>query len=322
MPDLFICEQLGETRHAVAAAGKLIEMHLTRTGDGLLPGSRAPAHLSHKLGSRGIATLPSGEQVMLEPWPTGLSEGATVALEITRQAWNEPGRPRLAKARPARDPSPHRVTPLPRLLAAGHSLRPGWPEDVEAAWADGFEAAGLGQLPLPAGRISFTPTPAFTAVDVDGTGATLAQDAARALARAIRLWGLGGAIVVDFPECGSKAGRGAVAAVFDQAMGDAPFERTAVNGFGLMQIICPRPGPSILERATLEEAGTAAIALLASAQRQSLPGALRLIAAPAIIAWLEARPDLLEGLQRATGRRVDASADPVAGSGHVEIIPR
>jgi hypothetical protein len=267
---------------------------------------------------RGLA---GGEQAVVEPWPTGFSEGAAVTLEIVRQAWREPGRPRLAKARVSQGHDPAPAAALPdRLVAAGHRLQPGWPDWLEAQWADGFEAAALGRLLLPGGQLGFVPTPAFTAVDVDGSGAALARDAAVALARAIRLWGLGGAIVVDFPDCGGKAGRSAVADAFDAAMGDAPFERTAINGFGLMQVICPRPGPSILERARLEADAGAAIALLDLASREPRPGAIRLVAAPAIIGWIAARPELLEAVRRSSGRALSLSADPMARGGHVETI--
>ena len=331
MADFYLCERLGETRVAVVEAGALVEMHLARIGDGLPAGSRVSARLSRKLGGRGVAILPSGEEAIIEPWPAGISEGAAIDVQIQRAAWREPGRPRLAKARlasarlararPAWDAVPI-LSVQERLTAAGHALCPGWPDSLAAQWDDGWEAALLGRVLLPTGTLGFTPTPALVAVDVDGTGATLALDAARAAARTIRLWGLGGAIVIDFPALADKAARLALAAAFDAAMGDAPFERTAVNGFGLMQIVCPRPGPSILERARLEPHANAGQELLAAALAETRPGAITLVARPSVAAWLASHPALLADLARKTGRAVDVRADPAlgsnAGSGHVE----
>jgi hypothetical protein len=45
---------------------------------------------------------------------------------------------------------------------------------------------------------------------------------------------------------------------------------------------------------------------------------MRLVAEPAAIRWLEARPHLLETLARSTGRPAELRADPTAGTGHVE----
>ena len=317
MADFHLSERLGESRAAVVESGTLVEMHIHRVGDGAPAGSRVSASLSRKLGSRGLATLPDGEQAIVEPWPAGVSEGATIVVQILRAAWREPGRPRLAKARVARDTAPT-LSLKEQLAAAGHQFRPGWTENLAVQWEDGWEAALLGRIALTTGTLGFTPTPALVAVDVDGTGASLALDAARAAARTIRLWGLGGAIVVDFPASADKAARLALAAAFDAAMGSAPFERTAVNGFGLLQVVCPRPGPSILERARLEPDANAALALLEMAAREPRPGALRLVANPGVISWLQSHPSLLADLARKTGRAVDAGADPVAGSGHVE----
>lgn len=292
-------------------------MHLTRDGDGLVAGARVAARLVRKLGPRGIADC-GGEELLVEPWPAGAAEGATAIVEVVRAAWREPGRDRLAKARP----SALDVWPAPSLAASlaarGHAPRPGWPPEIADQWDAGFEAAVLGRVAIDGGSLSFAPTPAFTAVDVDGSGSALTSPALTALARTIRLWGLGGSIVIDLPPAGDKALRTVAAEAFDTAMGKLPFERTAINGFGLMQIVRPRPGPSILERAQLERAGTAAIELIDSATRTDRSGPMRLVARPDVIRWAGARPHLIEALARRTGRAVDLAADPMAGEGHVE----
>lgn len=302
---------LGETREALAAGGRLVEMRLSRDGDGVPAGWRGDARLTTKLGARGIAVLSGGEEGLIEPWPAGLSEGATLAVEVTRAAWREAGRDRLAKLRVAKGGA--------ATAAAGVAAPDRWPDDVAAGWDEGFEAAMLGQLAAGPAMLGFTPTPAFVAVDVDGAGPGLAVSALQGLVRAIRLWGLGGAIVIDLPGPLSKAERAAAAEAFDVAMGDLPYERTAINGFGMMQVVTPRPGPSILERARLEADATAAVALLAMAGRAARPGALRLVARPGVARWILARPHLAAALARRAGLSVDVVADPVAGEGHVDV---
>jgi ribonuclease G len=313
MADFHLLDLAGETRAAVIENFRLVEMHLSRDGDGLIAGARLPARLKTKLGGRCIAEA-NGEELLVEPWPAGATQGATVTVEVTRAAWREPGRDRLAKARPTTmDPWPA-PTLSSSLHARGHVLKAGWPPDIEGQWADAFGAAELGRISFDSGSLAFAPTPAFTAVDIDGHGLSLTTPALKALARTIRLWGLGGGIVVDCPAA-DRAQRLAAAEAFDQAMGKLAFERTAINGFGLLQIVRPRPGPSILERARLDRPGSAAIALLASAARDSGSGPMRLVAGAPVIRWLQARPHLVAGLARSSGRAVDLGTDPMAGGG-------
>lgn len=322
MAEIFIEQRIGETRAAVCEAGGLIEMHVARDGDGAAVESRWGARLKTRLGGRGIALLHSGEELLVEPWPAGFTEGALVELRITRQAWREPGRNRLAKARPLGPASRmDLLQPAPdmlaRLKARGFDTADGWPQNIAAAWDEAWEAAELGLLPIAHGSLSFTPTPAGVAVDVDGTGPTLVVDAATAVARAVRLWGLGGSILIDLPTR-SKADRQAAAAAVDAGLAGLPFERTTVNGFGLLQLVVPRHGPSILERARLERDATAALGLLMTAAAEPRPGALAIIARPEVAYWLQKRPHLLAEAARRAGRRLDVVADPMAKEGHVE----
>ena len=320
MADFHLSERLGETRAALVENFRLVEMHIVRDGDGLASGARLPARLKSKLGGRGIAEA-AGEELLVEPWPAGATEGATVTLEVTRAAWRERGRDRLAKARPtqlAPWPSPSLAS---SLHARGAVLKPGWPAEIADQWDDAFEQASLGRFAFETGALQLTPTPAFVAVDVDGPGLSLALPGLKALARAIRLWGLGGGIVVDLPASPDKAARTAAADAFDAAMQGLVFERTAINGFGLMQIVRPRPGPSILERAQLDRAGTDAIALLEQALADRGTRPLRLSARAPVIRWLEARPHLVQALGERAQRPVDLAIDPLLETPHVETRP-
>jgi len=321
LADLHIAELPGEIRAAIVDRFRLAEMHIVRDGDGLAAGARVEARLVRRMGGRGIVDL-GGEDAIIEPWPQGLSEGAATVVELVRAAWREPGRDRLAKVRPT-SLAPWPAPGLAAALAArGHVLQKGWPGEVADQWDAAFEAAELGRVMIDGGSLNFTPTPAFIAVDVDGAGLALTTPALTALARTIRLWGLGGSIVIDLPPSGDKSIRATAAEAFDQSMTGLSFERTAINGFGLMQVVRPRPGPSILERAQLERAATAAIALLESARRNGPAGPQRLVARPEVARWIEARPHLLTALSRAVGGPVDVAADAMAGTGHVETTAR
>ncbi|WP_199555972.1 ribonuclease E/G family protein [Sandaracinobacteroides hominis] len=313
MADLYLAELIGETRAALFEGGRLVEMHIARDGDGLAAGARVQARLVKKLGTRGIAEA-DGQELLVQPWPAGATEGATVTVEVVRAAWRETGRDRLAKARPTQL-APWPAPGLESALAARGARRlPGWPADVAGQWDDAFEAAQLGLLRFDTGSLLFEATPAFTAVDVDGHGISLARPALAQLARAIRLWGLGGSIVIDVPAA-DKDERAAAADGFDKAMGKLSFERTAINGFGLMQVVRPRIGPSILERARIDRAGTQAVAILAAALGDRATGPLLLRAPAAAEKWLSARPHLIAELAARTHRAVELTPDSGAEAG-------
>ena len=319
MADFYLQERLGETRAAVVENFRLVEMHLSRDGDGLAAGARLPARLTTKMGHRGLADA-NGEMLQVEPWPQSATEGSTVTVEVTRAAWREHGRDRMAKARPtsmAPWPSPSLAS---SLHARGHVLKPGWPAEIAEQWDDAFQQAAMGHHPFETGALQLMPTPAFVAVDVDGPGLSLSVPALKALAKLIRLWGLGGGIVIDLPASTDKAARTAAGDAFDAAMKGQNFERTAINGFGLMQIVRPRPGPSVLERAQLDRAGTQAIELLNRALAEPGTQPLRLKARAPVIRWLQTRPHLLAELGERSRRPIDLAVDPLSEAPHVETI--
>jgi ribonuclease G len=87
-----------------------------------------------------------------------------------------------------------------------------------------------------------------------------------------------------------------------------PFERTAVNGFGFVQIVRPRSRASLIELAQ-DRAAFEARALLRRAAFEP-PGPKRLVAHPAVAAVLEDRRDWLDALAGQTGGAVSLRADP------------
>ncbi len=192
--------------------------------------------------------------------------------------------------------------------------------DLDAlGWGELVEAAATGHVAFPGGLLTISPTPAMTVIDVDGSLAPvpLATAAAGAAAAAIRRFDLTGSIGIDFPTVADKAARSRLGALLDAQL-PAPFERTAVNGFGFVQIVRPRVRPSFLEAVRGDPVATAALALLRRAERDGIGGAT-LVAAPRVTAWLTARPDLTAALARRRGGPVELRADaglPISG-GHV-----
>jgi hypothetical protein len=156
-------------------------------------------------------------------------------------------------------------------------------------------------------------------IDVHGhlPPAELAVRGAAEAAGAIRRLDIGGSIGIDLPTVGGKAVRQAAAAAIDAVL-PQPFERTAVNGFGFVQVVRPRRRASLVELAE-DRAAFEARALLRRIAFEP-PGARHLVAHPAVIAVIEANDSWRESLERQIGGLVGLRADaalPMSG-GHAE----
>ena len=172
----------------------------------------------------------------------------------------------------------------------------------EAGWHDLLEEARSGIVAFTGGGLRISPTPAMTLIDVDGTLPTfeLAMAGAKAAARTILRHGIGGSIGIDLPTVQGKEQRTAIGAAVDAILPN-PFERTAVNGFGFLQIVRPRLHASLFElaadRAGVRGAGLAARGGDARPARCASPPIRP--SSPCC----EARPDWLEALSPAGRRR-------------------
>ena len=138
-----------------------------------------------------------------------------------------------------------------------------------------------------------------------------------AAARAIGRLDIGGSVGIDFPTLGAREARREVDDILDDYL-PRPFEKTAINGFGFVQIVRPRPRPSLIELAQ-RRAGFEARALLRRAAFES-PGAKRLVAHPAVIAVLQSKQAWIEALSRQVGGSVGLRADAslAMSGGHAE----
>ena len=290
------------------AGGEIVEARILL--DGTIPaGSIVEARLA-KSGTPALA-VSGGTEFLLPRGAPGVTEGATLAIEITREAipGNEPWKRPLARAT---DEPPRTAklkgTPL-AFPAPANPLE-------ELGWSDLLEEARSGLVRFAGGELRVSPTPAMTLIDVDGLlpPPELALAAAAAAARAILRHGIGGSIGIDFPTVAGKAQRQSVGETIDRLLPE-PFERTAMNGFGFLQIVRPRRHASLFELAQ-DRAAFETRALLRRAALECR-GATRLVANAAIIAVLEARRGWIDTLARQVGGAVTLRTDgtlPIHGA--------
>ncbi|MEM8696542.1 MAG: ribonuclease [Pseudomonadota bacterium] len=315
-------EGIGEERAALVDDGVILEACVEPDGDDPKPGDIRAAKLAEILPDRriGLLALTGGEEALLEPLPGGATEGQDLLVEIVRSALPEPGRRKRARARPAAKGRMQKPVPglRNRLDATGLPVRTvagQGPDELEAAgWSELLEQATTGAVPFPGGALRIALTPAMTVIDVDGalSPPELARAGARAAGEAIRRLDIGGSTVIDLPSLSTKAARQAAAEALDAAL-PQPFERTAVNGFGLLQVVRKRARPSLLEYAQYEGAATAARALLRRAERMSGSGPVTLSVHPAIRTEFEAHPDWLTALERRIGASISIETDAALG---------
>ena len=296
---------VGEARAALVENGRIIEARIERPG-GLKLGAVLEGRLIERVAA-GLSRVetPHGAAV-IERLPPGITLGARLNVEVVREAIPEPGRPKLAKVA-ASEAAPRDADDLlARCRASGvpvRLLRAHEPDALEAAgWSEMLDEAEAGEIAFTGGALRMSPTPAMTLFDVDGPGAPapLALAAARAAAMAIVRLDIGGSIGIDFPTLANKAERQAAAEAIDAVL-PQPFERTAINGFGFLQIVRPRRRASLPELLRADPVAAAALALLRVVERTSPPVPPVQSAGPRVAAWLAAHPDLIAELSRRTG---------------------
>ena len=304
MAEWLIERGIGETRAALVEDGAIVEARIML--DGVIPAGTILAARLIDVGQAGrnaIAHDEQGTEYLLPKASVGVTQGAPLNIEILREAipgseaWKRP----LARATEA---SP---SPAPSFDAREIAFpSPGQNELTDTGWDDLIGQARAGIVEFAGGKLRISATPAMTLIDVDGALAPgeLAVAGAAEAARAIRRLGIGGSIGIDLPTTTGKALRQVAAAAIDEQL-PQPFERTAVNGFGFVQIIRPRTRASLLEIWS-DRAAAEARALLRRAAREA--GAIQLAAHPAVTAAL--RPDWLEALQGQVGGAVTLRSDP------------
>lgn len=304
---------IGEARAALVADGRIVAGRLEIDHAQPRVGAVLPGRLTAIVagGREGRIGLARGGEVIVAPLPVGITEGAALSVEIVREAIPEPGRTKLPRGIPAAPGAILGDGPdlLARIKATGVAVRrclPHQPDALEAAgWSELIEEAADGEIGFGDGVLRMTPTPAMTLFDVDGSAplAILAVAAARAVAQAILRHDIGGSIGIDFPTLAGKAQRQAVAAALDAVL-PPPFERTAMNGFGFLQIIRRRRRPSLPEMIRADPVGAAARALLRQIARTPPPVPERHRVSAGLRVVLDAHPGWTAELARVTGRHI------------------
>jgi len=294
LPEWLVERGIGETRAALVEDGEIIEARVRR--DGVIP---AGTILEAKL----IAVAPrvaveaAGAIFLLPRGVSGFSEGRSLFIEVTRESLGgaEPWKRGFARIT---DEVPRAAPPL----ADGR-------EAPIPDWDDLLEDARSGVISFNGGELRIEPTAAMTMIDVDGWLAPpqLAKVAAWAASRAIQRLDIGGSIGIDFPTLSDKPARREVDRVLDEYL-PKPSERTAINGFGFVQIVRPR------RRASLIELGRDTVSFEARALLRRVafepPGSKRLVAHPAVVAVLEGKPDWLQVLSRQVGGAIELRPKP------------
>lgn len=314
---------IGEDRAALIEGDQIVEMLIDRH-DGR---PRAGAVMQAKL----LGRLPNSDRAILSligcggleavgRIPREITEGGHLLVTIVREAIPERGNPKPPVVKQA---DTDRASEGPSLLDRLRERR----EDVtlltsheadrleSSGWSEHVGEAESGLIAFDGGMLRMSLTPAMTLLDVDGTlpEDTLSAAGAAAAARTIRRFDIGGSIGIDLPvsHAGGKAARQAAGERID-ALLPQPFERTAVNGFGFLQIVRRRTRASLPELLQSDPVTAAALALLRRAERAPGKGAVTLSGAPAVMHRINQEQQWQDDLARRRGATVHLSGRPGA----------
>ncbi len=292
--------------------GAILPVRLTRAGQGG-KGPRATARLT----AEEIAAC-AGQGVAL------VRRGPDAALRFAARA----------PQAPVVTDSPAELARLRPLLGARVTLdRAAFDDALEAA----FDELAGPEVALPGGgRLTIHPTPALTAIDVDSGSQGGGRDAEALLrlnraavaeaARQIRLRDLAGAILLDIAGMQVKK-REALSAPLAAALEADPLKPRllGLTRLGLFEIQRPRIHPPLHEvlgwpLSPLTH-GLAALRRAAKEAASAPATALRLRAAPAVIAALEAMPEALADYATGAGRPLALLPDPAIPPGREALEP-
>lgn len=309
---------IGEDRALLVECGEVVAAKVRWPGE-LRAGDTIRATLVQRSAgaSRGLAMTDEGQGILVDRLPGPASEGAGIHVAITRAAMAERGRFKRAQGRWSEGPV---VSSEHDEFAIGTTVR----RFPAGLWDEVWGAAWDGEIAFAGGALLFAVTPGMTVIDVDSNlpARALALAAVPSIGRALRRFELGGSIGIDFPTLSAKADRQAVDAALAEALDGWPHERTAMNGFGFVQLVARSAGPSLLHRLTHHRAAAAARLLLRRAEAVEGAGAILLTAHSAVLR--ELKPEWITELARRAGREIRLETDHALAldGAHAQIVPR
>ena len=301
---------IGQDRAILVVRDTVVAARVQRHGR-LTAGLVADARLIARATSarRGTLLFDNGEEALVDGLAADACEGATLRAVVTRAAIAETGRYKRAQARPTSIPLRAAPDLTRALTASGLHVRKvrRFPDDP---WPDIIEEALSGMVAFTGGGLIVSPTPAMTLIDIDGGFAPvqLALAAIPAIAATLGRLDLAGSIGIDFPTIESRADRRQVDDALSTALSGWPHERTAINGFGFVQIVARLERPSILSIVRSDPAQAGAMLLLRRLEDVNTPGGLLATAPPSVLASIP--PSWRNEIIRRTGREITWQADP------------
>jgi ribonuclease G len=328
----------GEDRWALVEAEHVVELHVRRDGQAIA-GETGTARLT-STGAGGNFLIDENDSTILLRNRVSVPEGSAIPYRITRSAIAEPGHIKSAEAVLLEPdaPSMSRDAAWQASIAHGRDdLNFDTPKPANLSHL--FDpilvgAVQSGPMEKNGAMISFERTKAGLIFDVDGTGNAVAINCAAAteIARLLRLYQVGGSVLIDFISMANKGERLAVGEAFDAASvtDPRPYERTAINGFGLLQIVRPRPRPSVIDMIFGTEINqpsveTQGLWLIRNAAQSSGIGPRSIMAATKVATWLQHRnrTGILDQATKIIGAPISIIADPsISGYGHVHVNQR
>lgn len=317
----------GERRAALVEDGQIVEIHIQRDLHWAL-GETCEGRIDRKTPSGSYVVSDDGDEILIRG-KVEAGEGERVVFEIKREAIAEPGRAKPAEGRV-----------LEAMAQVSRNKDILWDDRLSALnadairtqpFGDAFDAGIAGSSHVGDVTVSFQRTKAGLVFDVDGVGDPIAINllAAKEIARLLRLYQVGAMVMIDFVAVDSKPSRIQIAEAFDSAaaLDLRPFERSAVNGYGLMQVVRARPRPSVLDhlfgtRIASPSDETQALSLLREAATSSGFGPRIITARPEMTTLIMSHRwfPLTQQCERLTGARLEIIADGNApGYGHVHV---
>lgn len=306
MAEWLIERGIGESRALLVEGDEVLAAKIHWPGE-LSAGEQHTARLTFKSSGtrRGIATLENGIEVLVDHLPPDLTEGSNIIVRISRGAIAEHGRHKYPQGRIVPKDEAEAVSPH-GPFQTGKEVR----QFSAGLWEEVWQSASSGGLDFAGGEILCSPTPAMTLIDIDCSWPQEAYfNAIPTISKALRWFDIGGNIGIDFPTILDKSDRKACDSRLEEYLADWPHERTAMNGFGFVQLVAQLDGPSLLHRFATSRTGLCARFALRVAERAEGTGPILLLTAhPALKAKI--KPGWLDELAVRTGRQVRIETDP------------